>query len=168
MKRGKKILLVVVLLCLCLIVYRNVTGERKRIREPEDTDSEFYLYFGEDDTERIDKIILKKQDGETYGTNAEIEITDQDVIREIADQILVLKLTENENIDTNGLRENRIIISFNTSGPDMNLYVGSDNRLLFDRITCSTDTKVVVEHAWFIAEPQIDFEQWWELAETSK
>lgn len=164
----RKILLVTILLCLCLIVYKNLTEEKRRVRTPEDTDSEFYLEFGEEDAERIDKIVLRKQDAETYGTNAEIEITDPDVIREIADQILALKLTENENIDTNGLRENRIIISFNVSGPEMNLYVGSDNRLLFDRITCSTDTKVVVEHALFIAEPQIDFEQWWELAETSK
>ena len=167
MKRGKKLLLIVTLLCLVFVIYWNMTGEKKRIREPEDTDSEFYLYFGKDDAERIDKIILRKQDAETYGMNAEIEITDQDVIREIADQILALKLTENENIDTNGLRENRIIISFNVSGPEMNLYVGSDNRLLFDRITCSTDTKVVVEHTLCIAEPQIDFERWWKLAEES-
>ena len=169
MKRIKQVLLVAALLCLGLILYRNIAGEKKRVRTPEDgTDSEFYLYFGEKDAERVDAIILRKNSVEPYKMEAEIEITDPDLIQEITDQILALKLTEADDFDIRSLRKNAIIISFNTGGPSLKLFVGSENRLVSERITCSTDTKVVVEHELFISEQQIDFEQWWEMAETKE
>jgi len=46
-KRGKKLLMIVTLLCLAFVIYWSITGVKKRIRKPEETDLEFYLYFDE-------------------------------------------------------------------------------------------------------------------------